>query len=206
MANCMRACDATSIRRNRADETMTRVFIMMWRLSDMFQTRSRGLLHTCCRKTTCIDQNCRNCLEQSLGPRVLPLSPCTETHWNILDQIRLPVPILRNQKQRQVSRSAHDKIIDASSNSERLLSHIHNSSGRSQEISTNQQRQVFRRNHAENNSALLASNKNGSRHPDRRDEYEFRQSRVSDQSLPANFCNLPNSLSRRRRRDNQSEI
>ena len=30
--------------------------------------------------------------------------------------------------------------------------------------------QVFRRNHAENNSSLLASNKNGSRHSDRRDQ------------------------------------
>ena len=31
-------------------------------------------------------------------------------------------------------------------------------------ISTNQQRQVFRMNHTENNSAFLACNKNGSRH------------------------------------------
>ena len=44
------------------------------------------------------------------------------------------------------------------------------STGRSQEISTNQQGQVFRRNHAENNSALLASNKNLSCYSDRRDE------------------------------------
>ena len=55
----------------------------------------------------------------------------------------------------------HDQIIDASSNPERLFAHIHNSSGRSQKISTNQQGQVFRRNHAENNSAVLASNRNG---------------------------------------------
>ena len=36
VANWMRTCDATSIRRNRADETMKWVFIMMCRSSDNF--------------------------------------------------------------------------------------------------------------------------------------------------------------------------
>ena len=69
------------------------------------------------------------------------------------------VPILRIQQQRQVSSSTHDQIVNARSDPERFLAHIHNSSCRSEEISTNQQWQVFRRNHAENDSALLASNK-----------------------------------------------
>ena len=125
-----------------------------------------------------------------------------------------PCAILRIQSQRKVSSSAHDQIVDASSNPERLLAHIHNSAGRSQEISNNQQRQVFRKSHAENNSALLACNKNGSRHSDRRDECTTITKFVSlsftsfvnlvfylDQSLPANSCNLPTRLSLRRRRD-----
>ena len=80
------------------------------------------------------------------------------------------VPILRISPQRQVSSSAHDQIVNTCSNPERFLAHIHKSSGRSQEISTNQQEQVFRRNHAENDSALLASNKNGSRYAGRKDQ------------------------------------
>ena len=69
-----------------------------------------------------------------------------------------------------MSSSTHDQIVNARSNPECFLVHIHNSSCRSEEISTNQQRQAFRRNHAENDSALLASNKNGSRHSGQRDQ------------------------------------
>ena len=117
------------------------------------------------------------------------------------------------QPQRQVSSSADDQIVDACSNPEHFLAHIHNSSCRSEKISTNQQGQVFRGNHAENGSTFLASNKNGSRHSDRRGPvnhrhqicisqlHEFHRSRVSDQGLPANSCNLPTIPSRRRRKD-----
>ena len=61
----------------------------------------------------------------------------------------------------QVPCPAHNQIIHNSADAERFLTDIHDSSGKSQEISTDKQGQVFRGNHAENNFLFATSNNDG---------------------------------------------
>ena len=96
----------------------------------------------------CIDQNCRNRPEQAFSPRVPPPSSLTTTRWKIQRDICLSMPVLWIQPQRHMPSSAHSQNFHASADSERLLIHVHNSSSKSQEISTNQHRQVLHAVHS----------------------------------------------------------
>ena len=71
-------------------------------------------------------------MKQTLSPRGPPLPSLTKTRS-----------------------STHNQIAHASSDVERSLTHVHNSSSRSQDISTDQEGQTSRGNHAEHNLYLF---------------------------------------------------
>ena len=136
-----RAQKKKSIRGDKADETMTWVFIMMWRLSDILPTRSGGLLHTRCGKTSKMSQLVGAIFRsEDLASSAL--------HGDAPEYLQSNSSLCANLA--GSTATAILSVFSPISTTVRVGV---------RKFSTNQRRQVFRRNHAENNSAFLASNK-----------------------------------------------
>ena len=98
-----------------------------------FSDATLRLLCTSRETTTSIDKNCRNRTKQAFSPRIQSL--CLSRRHDVHHNIHFSVPVPRIQ----VPCSAHNQIIHTSADSERFLTHIHDRSSKSQEISTDQQ-------------------------------------------------------------------